>query len=463
MQFEGLANEITARTGATYFAEALIGGLAAITFFYFNRLYKKPYLKTWGISWAFFAFSVFSLGFSTWYGYNRMDGFRLTSTFITQVGNLLHVAFLLMGLLEYQRKKTFSARTAVLILSSVAVSVVLVLGYYDRMDEQGALNRYLLRVGVRYFIIMAGFLLTGILSVRNNSATSGIGQKIFTTSFFLYALTYCYYFIVAFTNYLGYQVAFPFFFGMVEVVLISATALGMVMWLLEDERERLRNINNELDSFLYRTSHDLRSPIASILGITHLAQLEMTDGTSKKYMAMIEERIKRLDLVISDILKLSRSKKLDLKLEVVDFNRLVKDVVADVKFNENASSIRLDYTEASDALFYTDYNQMKIVLGNLVSNAVKYHYLNQPDPFIRITRKRMDKVVEIRVEDNGQGIPKDSLPRIFEMFYRASTTTDGTGLGLYIVREALAKINGKIAVTSDYGKGTTFTVTLTNA
>ena len=237
----------------------------------------------------------------------------------------------------------------------------------------------------------------------------------------------------------------------------------MVLWLLEDERDRLTKINSELDSFLYSTSHDLRSPIASILGITNVAKLELTDETALRYMTMIEERIKKLDLVISDILKLSKSKKLDLKIETIRFDELLKDTIADVKFNHNAPDISLRYSETMDDHFVSDYVQMKIILSNLIANAVKYHNINQEDPFIRVAFQRSGKHVRIEVEDNGRGILKEALPKIFDMFYRAETCVEGTGLGLYIVKEALTKINGKIEVKSEYGAGSTFTITLLDA
>ncbi|QOI96761.1 MAG: ATP-binding protein [Flammeovirgaceae bacterium] len=464
MRFEGLENEIIARTGATYFAEMLIGIILAATFYYFSKLYNRHYLSTWAISWVFFSLAAFSLGFGSWYGYSRMDSVRLASTYITQVGNFLHVIFLLAGLIEYRRGKKISV-TYLLFISTITLvaSFVLVWAYRDSTNDNEVLLRYFLRVGVRYFVVAAGFLAAGILALRSKLFLQGIGRRIFTVSFFLYALTYSYYFSVALANFMGKNFVFPFFFGMIEMVIISATGLGMVIWLLEDERERLNKINKELDSFLYSTSHDLRSPIASILGITNIARLELKDEITKRYMEMIDDRVKRLDLVISDILKLSRSKKIELKIEPIDFNALLKDVIADVKFNENAPAIRLDYTENTANVFQSDYQQMKIVLGNLIANAVKYHDISKPDPLIRVQFLRNGSRVEVSVEDNGQGIRPEALPKIFDMFYRATTTSEGTGLGLYIVQEALSKVGGTITVKSEHGKGSTFTIVLNDA
>ena len=94
---------------------------------------------------------------------------------------------------------------------------------------------------------------------------------------------------------------------------------------------------------------------------------------------------------------------------------------------------------------------------------LKYHNLNQPNPFILVTFKRNRHTIEIAVEDNGRGISNDNVPKIFDMFYRASDDTDGTGLGLYIVKEALNKIKGIIFVDSELGKGSKFRIVLENA
>lgn len=165
----------------------------------------------------------------------------------------------------------------------------------------------------------------------------------------------------------------------------------MIMWLLEDEREKLRIANNELDSFLYSASHDLRSPLASILGITNISKYEVREEGAKKLFAMIEERAKKLDLVIADILNLARSKKKDLKTEKIDFNKLLQDIASDIKFSRGAQKIRLEYDESIINSFYSDSTQLKIILGNLLSNAVKYHNIEQPDPYIKVSFKKEEK------------------------------------------------------------------------
>ena len=173
-----------------------------------------------------------------------------------------------------------------------------------------------------------------------------------------------------------------------------------------------------------------------------------------------EQRVKKLDSVIADFLLLSKSKKSNVTMTTVSLNQLIDEVVSDVKFASHAPSIRLVYEQNEEFKFDSDFMLMKTVLGNLFSNCVKYHDLTKPDPYIRVFYRKLNGKVQIDVEDNGQGIRTENLDRIFDMFYRASSSSDGTGLGLYIVKEALAKLRGTIFVKSFFGKGSTFTILL---
>jgi signal transduction histidine kinase len=322
--------------------------------------------------------------------------------------------------------------------------------------------RYTLRVGSRTLIIGVGFLITGVVVGLHPKLAGGMGQKLMSISFLLAFVNQFYYFIVVTINVFGVQYRVPAYFGLIDMVLMTMIGISMVMWLLEDEREKLRKANQELDSFLYSTSHDLRAPIASILGLTYLGKVDLQEAQARQFMQMIEDRVKKLDMVIGDILSLSRTKKFDVRIDTIDFNTLMEETISDLKFNKGASVIDLQYDHAARHVFRSDYNQLKIVLSNLISNALKYHNLAQERPFIRVGFRLTADRAEIEVEDNGSGIPEESVSRIFDMFYRASLNTEGTGLGLYIVKEALIKIRGTIAVRSTYGKGSTFVVQVEN-
>jgi signal transduction histidine kinase len=450
MFFQGLANELTARTGAVYLAESIIGLVLALIFLYFSKEYSRNYLRTWALSWFAFSLSAFCLGFATLYGLSRNDEIRMLTAYLSQVGTYLHVLFLLAGTYELVKVKRIEPKVLLLYTGAIVVfSLIAVILFNNDPSPQASQYRYFIRLVFRHTIVAACFFAAGIIVLINPVFIRSFGKRIMLISFFSYGMAYLYYSILGLLLLAGASVSFPFFFGTLELTLICIIGLSMVIWLLEDERHRISKINKELDSFLYSTSHDLRAPIASILGLTNLARLEIKDPTAKDFMVMIDDRVKKLDTVIADILTLSRSQKVEIKMEPIDFNELLKETINELRFNEGASNIKLNYEYNSSNTFWSDKAQMKIVLSNLIGNAVKYHNPSQPNQFIKVGFKRINRLVEITVEDNGRGIPRESLPKIFDMFYRATSAVDGTGLGLYIVKESLSKINGTIRVTSE--------------
>jgi len=153
---------------------------------------------------------------------------------------------------------------------------------------------------------------------------------------------------------------------------------------------------------------------------------------------------------------------LQVEPEAVNFKCVIEGAFEQLQFMENASRIKHVVSIAQEAPFFTSLNRLEIVLNNLVSNAMKYADLRKNEPTIEVHVKANETSAEIRVIDNGEGIPTDAKPKIFEMFYRASANGMGSGLGLYIVKEAIQKLNGSISVHSEYGKGTEFVVEVPN-
>ena len=117
-------------------------------------------------------------------------------------------------------------------------------------------------------------------------------------------------------------------------------------------------------------------------------------------------------------------------------------------------------TPAGLSEFHTDLARLKIVLNNLIGNAVKYHNLRQEDPYIRISAINQSDQLHINITDNGQGIAPEIQERVFEMFYRGHEKSKGSGLGLYIAREMILKLNGDIRLVSEKGAGSSFTIIL---
>ena len=453
-------SDFSARLLYITFAEVTLGLIFFFIFRHFGRLYRRRFLLTWALSWVAYATFMSTSGFVSVFLLETRSLFRDSLSIVAQVACFLQVILILRGTYELSYEKAFSKRKfRIIFLLTFAFALFSVIAF----GQAGTFSRYLVSFGSRAIITGIGFLVAGMVVWTNKKFSKGFGQQLLSGSLILFSIYQLYDFTIRLLNILGISVEPLNLTGAVDLLLISLMGMSMVMWFLEDERENLNKENKELDSFLSNTSHDLRTPIASILGLTYLGKIELQEEKARTFMTMIEERIKKLDLVIGDILSLSRSKKIDLKIEYLDFAKLLDETMADIRFNKGVSAIQLDYQADPAHVFRSDYNQMKIILINLMSNAVKYHNLNQPNPYIRVSFKRLKNVVEIAIQDNGQGISRDSLPKIFDMFYRASSTTEGTGLGLYIVQEALTKIKGIILVDSELGKGSTFKIVLDDA
>ena len=386
---------------------------------------------------------------------NPEDFTRLALTFSVQAYSYFSILFLLVGTRQVLKEDKIPSHNYWFFgLLIITISILATFLFYN--DPISSEGRYFLRVGLKSLIASISFITAGVLLLKRAALGHGLGHRMLYISLILFGAMQGYYFMVVFLNSTGYQISFPVFFGVADLILISCIGLSMIIGLLEDERSKLKKANQELDNFLYRTSHDLRSPIASVLGLANLAKLEMREPKSLEYIAMIEDRVKKLDMVISDILDLSRSTKAEPKIERIDFNALMEDILSDIRFGKKTEPISFRFNPNPINIFFADYSQMKTVLSNLVYNAVKYHRTQQSDPFVSIEFKK-DQVI-ISVADNGEGIAEEHQEKIFEMFYRASTNSDGTGLGLYMVKEVLDKVNGIITLKSVPGKGSIFTI-----
>jgi signal transduction histidine kinase len=228
------------------------------------------------------------------------------------------------------------------------------------------------------------------------------------------------------------------------------------------QNEALLKVNAELDRFVYSASHDLRSPLASILGLINVAR-EDDEWNKEEYLSLIEKSVKKLDSFISDIIDFSRNARLDVVPEKIDFETIINDILDDLRYIENFDRINKSISVELSADFFTDSKRLRMILSNVIANAIKHHLpLSDRENFITIRVWSESSNAVISVQDNGPGISKEHHENIFKMFFRASSRTSGSGLGLYIVQETIYKLGGKITVASNQGDGTTFTITLPN-
>lgn len=238
---------------------------------------------------------------------------------------------------------------------------------------------------------------------------------------------------------------------------------GMYIDITRQKRlaEELQIRNTELDNFVYKVSHDLRAPLSSIRGLVNLAQLPGNNDNLRDYLKLVGQKIEQLDHFIGDVLSHSKNLKLELKVGIVDFQKIVEKTFSDLSYLDGTGKLQKEIAIQGDN-FYGDSWRMEEIFRNLVSNAIKYRKLDDTIPRIAIGIMITRKAVEINFGDNGIGIDPVNLTKIFDMFYRASLQSDGSGLGLYIVKNAIDKLGGRVTAQSQLGQGTTFMITLPN-
>jgi signal transduction histidine kinase len=232
---------------------------------------------------------------------------------------------------------------------------------------------------------------------------------------------------------------------------------------LETRNQELVKANFELDKFVYSISHDLRSPLVSALGLVALMREETEVSSLQYYVQMIDKLLIRLDDLVKDILDISINSRQENQKEVIDFRRLIDEAFDSHKFGHRLRHIQKMIHVDQKSIFYSDRRRLSILFNNLISNAIKYSSEEIGDnAFVKVQVVADKSGAEIVIEDNGEGIGEESIDKIFDMFYRATSNSHGSGLGLYIVKESLHKIGGKIEVKSQLGKGTYFRINVPN-
>jgi ligand-binding sensor domain-containing protein/signal transduction histidine kinase len=254
-----------------------------------------------------------------------------------------------------------------------------------------------------------------------------------------------------------------FFLLLVIFLLVVAFTIYWIrIKVVEDKNRELHKLNSELDSFVYSVSHDLRAPLSSILGLISVSKIDTNRKNLPEYLNKIESSVHKLDAFIKDIISYSRNVRTSVDVEAVNIKSLIEDVFENLAYmnTDNVISISLDISD--DLTVRTDRTRLQVILSNVISNGFRYFkpYIN--DPFINVRANLLTQGIMIQVEDNGVGIKSDQLSKIFDMFYRASENSNGSGLGLYIARESVLKLEGSIKVESEYERGTKFTVVIPN-
>lgn len=231
---------------------------------------------------------------------------------------------------------------------------------------------------------------------------------------------------------------------------------------LNFSNKELVKTNKELDRFVYSVSHDLRSPLTSILGLISFIEEDSRELDTLEHVRMIKTSINRLDGFIINILSYSQNNRTELETQKIPIKKTIHEIVDSVRNIKGARGISFKIDIDEQHPFYSNWHRFSKVLENLISNAIKYHSNEVSGRYLKLTGTSDQEELKLSISDNGIGIDPEFHDKIFEMFYRLPGNTDGSGLGLYIVKETLEKIHGTIEIQSEKGIGTTFNIKLKN-
>ncbi len=223
------------------------------------------------------------------------------------------------------------------------------------------------------------------------------------------------------------------------------------------KNSELEKVNKELDQFVYSASHDMRAPLATLQGLINVASISNV-SEYPTYFKLMSNRIEDMEGFVKEVTNYSTNTRLKVENTHINIRKTITDLIDKFHFLAHKLGVGIETNIAADLTVNTDLRRLKIVLSNIIDNAIKYSDHLKTEKFVKIAVVINDKKCVIEIEDNGIGIDPNYQHKVFNMFYRASETSKGSGLGLYIVSETLQKLQGKIQLFSTLTKGTRFVV-----
>lgn len=230
--------------------------------------------------------------------------------------------------------------------------------------------------------------------------------------------------------------------------------------MLSAKINELQEANAELDKFTYSVTHDIQGPVVSILGALRILKDLDNIHEIRNLTDMMIQSVEKVRDLITNIHEYYSVKRGNLNIVEIDFEIFLKELLFlhQVHAEIHRVSIRTDIVQAET--FRSDLTVLQLIFNNLLTNAIKYYREGESQRKVEV-RIRVDKgVAHIEIEDNGIGIDPRYTDSIFDMFFRATKESVGSGFGLYNVKDGLNKLNGTIAVTSEVGVGTNFVLSI---
>jgi signal transduction histidine kinase len=226
---------------------------------------------------------------------------------------------------------------------------------------------------------------------------------------------------------------------------------------LQDAYQDLLEIKNELDTFIYRSSHDINGPLMRLRGLCRTAAIDVSDPKALQYFRLLDLEVDVMARMLQKLIFFYNIKNSDAKRERVEILDLINKAIKRQESLPGFSQMQFLVKTLTDKTFVTDNELLSAAVSNLVENAVMYRAPEKPGNIV-IQVERKDETLQITVTDNGTGVDKSIADKIFTMFFRGTERSSGAGLGLYIAKEAIKKLKGEIQFIA--ARETTFTISV---
>lgn len=231
---------------------------------------------------------------------------------------------------------------------------------------------------------------------------------------------------------------------------------------IKETKKNLKLINNELELYVYKASHDLRGPLATMLGLINIWKTESnTPSDNKQYLSMMEQTVFKLDATLLTLEKAMQIKEVDKLEDKINFKQLIEDILNGFKNYPDFNNMKINTDISITGEIISNKFILQTILHNLIENSIIYQRKDSIVPILSIKIQKLNGTdLQIIINDNGIGIKPEIQPEIFDMYFKGNERSAGSGLGLYIVKKSIDKLNGKINLHSDSVSGTTFSIFL---
>src|SRR5688572_4130056 len=232
---------------------------------------------------------------------------------------------------------------------------------------------------------------------------------------------------------------------------------------LREKEHLLEKVAGELDRFIYSASHDLRSPASSMKGLMSLFKRNPEMLERDQFLDMMTECLNKLEAFISKLVVFSKNSNEPVLIEPVDLRTILKSILDELQEHGNSAKVKIECMLPENCQVYSDFIKLYTTLSHIIRNAFDYYDPSKCSGLLFVRAEIQTEKVLVEVLDNGIGIEKNCIPTIFQMFYRASRLSKGSGLGLYLAREAIVRLGGSIDISSELNLGTLVKVQFPNA